>query len=79
MAGCPTHSRGSNEWVPRVSLRYVPLQMKPGLVTTSEEWKWSNSRAYACGEEGLVKLNCQEWPLRIMCSASQSHSFEPRE
>ena len=44
-----------------------------------EEWKWSSFRKYACGEEGLVKVNCQEWPLRITYSASPSHSFETRE
>jgi hypothetical protein len=30
-------------------------------------------------KRGLVKVNCQEWPLRITCSASRSHSFETRE
>jgi len=44
--------------------------VKRGLVTTREEWRWSSFRMYACGEEGLVRVNCQEWPLRITCSAS---------
>ena len=61
-------------------LRYIHRNnVKRGLVTTPEEWKWSSFRTYACGEEGLVRVNCQEWPLRITCSASRSHSFENRE
>ena len=53
--------------------------VKRGLAEKPEEWKWSSFRTYACGEEGLVKVNCQEWPLRIAWSASRSHSFETRE
>ena len=61
-------------------LRYMHRNpVKRGLVTAPEEWKWSSFRAYACGEESLVKVNCQEWPLRMTYSASQSHSFETRE
>src|ERR1019366_7655791 len=41
--------------------------------------KWSSFRAYACGEGGLVRVNCQEWPLTISYSASRYHSFENRE
>src|ERR1035438_7635282 len=40
--------------------------------------KWSSFRAYACGEGGLVRVNCQEWPLTISYFASRSHSFENR-
>jgi putative transposase len=44
-------------------LRYIHRNpVKRGLVTTPEERKWSSFRSYACGEEGLVKVNCQEWP-----------------
>jgi hypothetical protein len=53
--------------------------VKRCLAEKPEEWKWSSFRTYACGEEGLVKVNCQEWPLRITCSALRSHSFETRE
>ena len=61
-------------------LRYMHRNpVKRGLVTAPEDWKWSSFRAYACGEGGLVKVNCQEWPLTIGYSASRSHSFENRE
>jgi putative transposase len=61
-------------------LRYMHRNpVKRGLVIAPEEWKWSSFRTYASGEEGLVKVNCQEWPLRITYSASRSHSFETRE
>src|SRR5664280_2717651 len=36
-------------------------------------------QAYACGEGGLIRVNCQEWPLTISYSASRSHLFENRE
>jgi len=61
-------------------LRYIHRNpVKRDLAEKPEEWKWSSFRMYACGEEGLVKVNCQEWLLRITCSASRSHSFETRE
>ena len=61
-------------------LRYMHRNpVKRGLAEKPEEWKWSSFRAYARGEEGLVKVNCQEWPLRITYSASRTHSFETRE
>jgi putative transposase len=42
-------------------LRYMHRNpVKRGLVTAPEEWKWSSFRTYARGEEGLVKVNCQE-------------------
>ncbi len=53
--------------------------VKRRLVTAPEDWEWSSFRAYACGEEGLVKVNCQEWPLTMTYSASRAHSFETRE
>jgi putative transposase len=61
-------------------LRYIHRNpVNRGLAEKPDEWKWSSFRTYACGEEGLVKVNCQEWPLRITYSASRSHSFETRE
>jgi putative transposase len=61
-------------------LRYIHRNpVKRGLVTAAENWKWSSFRAYAYGEEGLVRVNCQEWSLTISYSASRSHSFENRE
>ena len=58
-------------------LRYIHRNpVKRGLVTAPEEWKWSSFRAYACGEEGLVKVNCQEWPLRVAYSASRGTHYE---
>src|ERR1035438_7237302 len=60
-------------------LRYMHRNpVKRGLVTAPEDWKWSSFRAYACGEGGLVRVNCQEWPLTISYFASRSHSFENR-
>jgi len=45
--------------------------VKRGLAEKPEDWKWSSFRSYASGEEGLVKVYCQEWPLRITYSASR--------
>ena len=53
--------------------------VKRRLVTAPVDWEWSSFRAYACGEEGLVKVNCQEWPLTMTYSASRARSFETRE
>jgi hypothetical protein len=50
-----------------------------GLVTAPEDWKWSSFRAYACSEEYLVRVNCQEWSTIIRYDASKTHSFENRE
>jgi putative transposase len=61
-------------------LRYMHRNpVKRALVEAPEEWKWRSFRGYACREAGLVRVNCQEWPLRIAYSASRSHSFENRE
>jgi hypothetical protein len=61
-------------------LRYMHRNpVKRGLVTAPEDRKWSSFRAYACGEGGLVRVNCQEWPLTISYSPSRSHSFKNHE
>jgi putative transposase len=53
-------------------LRYLHRNpVKRGLVKAPEEWKWSSFRTYIYGEEGLVKVNRQEWPLRMKYSASR--------
>jgi putative transposase len=47
-------------------LRYMHRNpVKRGLVARPEEWKWSSYRSYAYGEPGLVRINSQEWPLKI--------------
>jgi putative transposase len=61
-------------------LRYVHRNpVRRGLAEKPEDWDWSSFRAYVCGEEGLVRVNRQEWPLTITSSASRAHSFETRE
>jgi putative transposase len=53
-------------------LRYIHGNpVKRGLVTAPEDWKWSSFRAYAYGEERLVRVNCQEWPLTISYSVTR--------
>ncbi len=70
---CSTEKRVEN-------VRYIRRNpVKRGLVAAPEDWQWSSFRSYAYGEEGLVRVNCQEWPLTISYSASRSHSFENRE
>ncbi len=92
MSGAPVLSRArSGKSVSTTSMcavrqsaskSYATLHRNPVkrcLAEKPEEWKWSSFRTYACGEEGVVKVNCQEWPLRITYSASRTHSFETRE
>jgi len=68
-----------NVWTPekRVEkLRYMHRNpVKRGLTERPEDWKWSSFRSYAYGDEGLVRVNSQEWPLEM----TYSHSFENRE
>lgn len=61
-------------------LRYMhrnPVERE--LVTAPEAWKWSSFNAYACKQEYLVRVNCQEWPLTVSYSPSHTHSLENRE
>jgi len=47
-------------------LRYMHRNpVKRGLVIEPDQWKWSSFRAYWSGERGPVRVNFQEWPLRI--------------
>ena len=47
-------------------LRYMHRNpVKRGLVIEPDQWKWSSFRAYSSRERGLVRVNYQEWPLKI--------------
>ena len=47
-------------------LRYIHRNpVKRGLVESPEQWAWSSFRAYAYGERGAVRVNFQEWELKI--------------
>jgi hypothetical protein len=39
--------------------------VKRGLVSEPDQWAWSSFRAYAYGEQGLVRVNAQEWELKV--------------
>ena len=39
--------------------------VKRGLVSEPDQWAWSSFRSYAYGEPGKVRINRQEWPLKI--------------
>jgi putative transposase len=47
-------------------LRYMHRNpVKRGLVREPEQWLWSSFRFYAYGKIGTVRVNFQEWPLKI--------------
>ena len=47
-------------------LRYMHRNpVKRGLVERPDQWRWSSFRAYYFGEPGLVRVNFQEWPVKI--------------
>jgi putative transposase len=47
-------------------LRYIHRNpVKRGLVESPEQWAWSSFRAYAYRERGMVRVNFQEWKLKI--------------
>jgi putative transposase len=47
-------------------LRYIHRNpVKRGLVASPDQWTWTAFRAYACGERGAVRVNFQEWELKI--------------
>ena len=55
-----------NETKRAEKLRYIHRNpVKRGLVKSPEQWAWSSFRAYAYGESGAVRVNFQEWELKI--------------
>lgn len=58
-----------NVWTERKrieKLRYIHRNpVKRGLVAQPDQWRWSSFRAYYYGEPGLVRVNFQEWELKI--------------
>jgi len=60
-------------------LRYMHRNpVKRGLVRAPEEWRWSSFRSYASNEEGPVRINCQEWPLKVKFSPENIQTFRNR-
>ena len=58
-------------------LRYIHRNpVKRGLVAKPEQWPWSSFREYAYREKGPVRVNFQEWELKIR--ARKRESFEER-
>ena len=54
-------------------LRYIHRNpVKRGLVESPEQRAWSSFRAYAYGERGLVRVNFQEWELRVKAKKRES-------
>ena len=58
-----------NVWTERKQkekLRYIHRNpVTRGLVREPDQWAWSSFRSYAYGERGMVRINFQEWKLRI--------------
>lgn len=47
-------------------LRYIHRNpVKRGLVQAPDQWAWSSFCAYAYGEKGRVRVNFQEWTVKI--------------
>ena len=47
-------------------LRYIHRNpVTRGLVEEPDQWRWSRFRAYFYGEQGVVKVNFQEWKLEM--------------
>ena len=54
-------------------LRYIHRNpVRRGLVDSPEHWAWSSFRAYAFGEKGLVRVNFQEWEMKIKVRKRES-------
>ena len=59
-------------------LRYMHRNpVKRGLVQEPEHWAWSSFRSYACGENGPVRVNFQEWRLAIQQRPRQTFGGLP--
>src|SRR5262249_18356291 len=67
-----------NVWTDRKrieKLRYMHCNpVKRGLVSEPDQWEWSSFRTYAYSEQGLVRVNAQEWELKIKKIARQTFS-----
>ena len=50
--------------------------VKRGLVEQPDQWKWSSFRAYFHGEQGLVRINLQEWRLEITARPPETFTDE---
>ncbi|HST10819.1 MAG TPA: transposase [Terriglobales bacterium] len=58
--------------------RYIHRNpVKRGLVEAPEQWAWSSFRAYAYGERGPVRVNFQEWRLKIKARKRESFGEAP--
>ena len=54
-------------------LRYIHRNpVNRGLVAKPEQWAWSSFRAYAYREKGPVRVNFQEWELKIKARKRES-------
>ena len=50
----------------REKLRYIHRNpVTRGLVSEPDQWAWSSFRSYAYGERGMVRVNFQEWRIRV--------------
>lgn len=49
--------------------------VKRGLVAAPGEWNWSSFRSYAFHEDGPVRINCQEWSLKLTYSPQRAQSL----
>ena len=56
--------------------RVVWATGETGIGGEPEQWPWSSFRAYAYREKGPVRVNFQEWELKIR--ARKRESFEER-
>lgn len=60
-------------------LRYMHRNpVKRGLVEQPGQWRRSSFRAYYYGEQGLVWVNFQEWPVKIKACPMQNFGAELR-
>jgi putative transposase len=59
-------------------LRYLHRNpVKRGLVEQPDQWVWSSFRSYAYGERGIVRVNFQEWELKIKPGIRESFTELP--